>query len=245
MQRPMITVRAPELVDVATPTVIAAPAPAKRRPRPALLPTINAVAESAARFPADTPNHHMTVLHDDGLYRHLRFRDPESILYWFDLVTWPGALAINGDCGSFMFTRDMDMFSFFRRNGNERGINPGYWAEKEKTGAKTQNYSEAKLRQNVVEHFIDAVRDADAPRGLGKAIREDIFDNWEYDLEREDSAREAVANFSYREFRFVDSWEWDLTDWDWHYLWCCQAIVWGIGQYEATKATAAPASKEA
>lgn len=33
-------------------------------------------------------------------------------------------------------------------------------------------------------------------------------------------------------FAFTDTWEWDLGDWDWQYLWCCHAIVWGIAKYD-------------
>lgn len=36
-------------------------------------------------------------------------------------------------------------------------------------------------------------------------------------------------------FRFTDTWEWDLTDWDHHYLYACHAITWGIGKYYARK----------
>jgi hypothetical protein len=29
-----------------------------------------------------------------------------------------------------------------------------------------------------------------------------------------------------------DTWEWDLTDWDFHFIWCLHAIAWGIQQYD-------------
>jgi hypothetical protein len=29
-----------------------------------------------------------------------------------------------------------------------------------------------------------------------------------------------------------DTWEWDLTDWDFHFVWCLHAIAWGIQQYD-------------
>jgi hypothetical protein len=35
-------------------------------------------------------------------------------------------------------------------------------------------------------------------------------------------------------FRFTDTWEWDLGDWDWQFLWCCHAVQWGIGQHDGT-----------
>lgn len=73
--------------------------------------------EIAARFAREMAGHEMTVLHDDGLYRHLRFT---SNLrghgeYWFYLITWPGCLTIRGDYGNaYTFTREPDMLPFFR-----------------------------------------------------------------------------------------------------------------------------------
>ena len=57
------------------------------------------------RFLPDVAEHKLTVLHDEGLYRHLRFQKPGTGFYWFDLITWPGNLAFKGDMGGFMFAR--------------------------------------------------------------------------------------------------------------------------------------------
>ena len=54
------------------------------------------------RFQADVARHGMTVLRDDGLYRHLRFRRPDCSAYWFDLLTAPGIIAAY--CRSWMAT---------------------------------------------------------------------------------------------------------------------------------------------
>jgi len=193
--------------------------------------------DMAARFERDTAGHQMTILHDDGLYRHLRFRRPDRSAYWFDLITWPGSLVVNGDCGSFTLARCDDMFEFFRGHG----INPQYWAEKVRAG-KTTRYSPAKFRQLVTEYAADA--EADEP-GLTAAIAERIFGALkEWDTGYEEGAREALRDFEYRPegdgsgsepFRFTDAWEWDLHDYDWQFLWCCHAIQWGIGQYDKQK----------
>lgn len=186
----------------------------------------------AARFRGDTAKHRMTVLHDEGLYRHLRFMNPDDSAYWFDLVTWPGSLAIRGDVDGYMFTRLTDMFEFFRGTG----INPHYWAEKTEGGRdSTKSYSEELFRQIVVEHFVTAVRYEDAPRGLGKAVREEILDS--ACLGTEEDARAALDAFEFKGFRFDfdDTWEWDLHDFNWSFLWCCHAIQWGISQYAAAR----------
>ena len=46
------------------------------------------------QFLKDAADHQMEVLRDDGVNRHLRFRNPESNAYWFDIITWPGALLL-------------------------------------------------------------------------------------------------------------------------------------------------------
>lgn len=233
----------------------------------------DAQADVAERFAKDVAGHAMTVLHDDGLYRHLRFAEPNHSFYWFDLVTWPGSLAIRGDCGGHMFTRTRDMFEFFRRNGNDHGINPGYWAEKLPDGARSvRKFSEDELRARVEEsvteygarlpdlvHRYDhakiaydqsthserwplgSTREPVKPKTLDE-VRELIQD---YDddgrLSHEEGARELLGELQ-RAGVASDSWEWDLSDWDWQFLWCCHAIAWGVRQYDAAKA--APAAAE-
>jgi len=132
----------------------------------------------AKRFKNDTAKHEMTVLHDDGLYRHLRFtpvvtdektgKRSRSSSYWFDLITWPGCLAVNGDCGSFMFSRIEDMFEFFRGSR----INPQYWAGKVCGETTTKSYGEDLFRQQVADEVKEAEKDWP---GLAEAVQEAIF----------------------------------------------------------------------
>ena len=124
--------------------------------------------ETAERFGKDIAAHEMTVLHDDGLYRHLRFKAPAAGFYWFDLITWPGSLTVNGDMGSFAFSRVDDMFTFFRHDR----INPGYWAEKIRAGSGIKQYSEDLFKQLVAEHIEDY---AEEHPGLAEAVRSEIL----------------------------------------------------------------------
>lgn len=187
--------------------------------------------EIAARFAQDTANHQMTVLHEEGLYRHLRFRSPRTIEYWFDIVTWPGSLIIRGDVGDdYVFTREQDMLPFFR--GHE--VNPYYWAQKLGGGRHSvMEYSEELLRQRVVEQFVSDARWDGVPAGSGKALRTWVLNE---DLSDEREARSVVEAFAHRGYEFSDVWEWNFHDYEWSFLWCCHAIVWGIGQYDAAKA---------
>jgi hypothetical protein len=207
---------------------------------------VTAVAE---RFARDTAGHRMIVLRDDGLYRHIRFQHhiltndaevrPGRSSYWFDLVTWPGCLTINGDCGTFTFSRTTDMFEFFRGDY----VNPQYWAEKVRAADRggVTVYSPEKFRQEVAGYVKEA--EEDWP-GLTEAVEREFFGVMaEWNTGTEHDAGVALNSFTYQPdgdtgepFRFLDAWEWDLTDYAWQYLWCCHAIQWGIARYEAARA---------
>jgi len=124
-----------------------------------------AETREADRFARDVANHKLTVLRDEGLYRHLRFKAPDGSTYWFDLITWPGYLTITGDMGTYVFARTQDMFEFFRSHRSTGfPINPGYWAEKIR--AADQNTApRAHSEETVVESLVDRFVQAIGPRG--------------------------------------------------------------------------------
>jgi len=235
-------------------------------------------SDGTARFAADTSKHQMTILRNDGLYRHLRFRAPDSGFYWFDLITWPGYLAFVGDMDGYVFARTDDMFDFFRRS---KQINPVYWSEKIVDGReRAKRYSEDKARRYIEDHIASY---GDEVPGLREEVQRRILgDDPTWDLAYEEGAREALRDFEFlpetgvrarhvamaeaevdrlrrdstatgyqvtaarqafekakqdATFQFVDTWEWDLADWDWTFLWCCHAIRWGIEQYDAARAS--------
>jgi hypothetical protein len=232
-------------------------------------------SESAARFASDTAAHEMVVLRDDGLYRHLAFREPSHGFYWFELVTTPGQLVFSGDGNSYVFRRAEDMFKFFRsgiwRDGT-RHINPGYWSEKLTSGRKAATAYSEKLFAEEVAETLAAVED-DYP-GIAAAWAEHVES--EFNCEYEDEARRALSEFRFGEthlakcrectwefegesytvtaskarnhlrragdkhsapvrdltFEFSDMDEVQFQDFEWWFLWACQAIVWGIARYD-------------
>ncbi|MEU8525308.1 hypothetical protein AB0C77_06845 [Streptomyces sp. NPDC048629] len=188
-------------------------------------------AQVKARFLRDTARHQLAILHDDGLYRHLRLTsNPRGYgEYWFDIVTWPGSLTFRGDVGDdYVFSRVQDMFTFFRSRRGE--INPHYWAEKLGGGRRSvKEYSEDALRQQVVERFVEDARWNGVPPGTGKAIRTWVLNE---DLSDEHTARNVLEDFAHRGYEFSDVWEWDFREYEQSYLWACHAIVWAIGRYD-------------
>lgn len=184
-----------------------------------------------ARFVEDTANHQMTILLDQGLYRHLRFKAPGTSFEWFEIVTVPGLLTINGDMGTFSFSRLDDMFQFFKRA--DGGINAHYWTQKcTAYSDSVREYSPRLFRQVITEAATEQLDDVEEALGREalSALQGDVLRHAEAG---EEEARAALDGFDNDVLEFSDSWEYDFRDYNFRYLWCLHAIVHGIGQYTA------------
>lgn len=193
--------------------------------------------EVAAAFAREVADHELTILHDDGVYRHIQLGRPGSGIDRIDIVTWPMHLAVGGDRGTYVFRRVVDMFEFFR---GQPGINPHYWTEKlVSDGYCVAEYSRDLFEHKVRKHVAGEIRNGDAPRGLSRAVLDEVLSKsgWGYyDIDSEECAREALAQFEFGPgpWRFPSDarWDWQLHDWSYHYLWQCHAIVWGVARYD-------------
>ncbi|MFD8088731.1 hypothetical protein [Streptomyces malaysiensis] len=195
--------------------------------------------EIAERFARETAGHQMTLLHEDGLYRHLVFADPAGNFYRFDLITWPHNVFLRGDGFSFGFSiyPTADIFDMFR-GSSHGGINPGYWQEKV-TAGKVKDWSEDLFRKWVLEEA--AAAETSYP-GAVEAVTKQILHSDEHSTEYQGTAEYAVAAFRHGDFRLrlPNPWDESFEDYSWEYLFACHAIVWGIAQYDAAqKAVAA------
>ena len=185
----------------------------------------NPYARQWAQFKGETANHGLTVLHSDGLYRHLRMSAPGTGIWHWDVITWPGHLAIDGDIGlGLIFSRDIDMIEFFaaglRHATYDDGapqISIGYWAEKLSRGAE----SVKKYSPDLFMEYVRTTLDEGATRASERA---ELLASAEAASECEQDAREwlqeerrAVGDDAY--------WEWGLKDWDHHFLLACYAIA--------------------
>jgi hypothetical protein len=183
-----------------------------------------------------------------------------------------------------VFSRLRDMFEFFRSPAGH--INPGYWSEKLTSNRDTvKRYSREMFEQLVAEHLEESEEEWPGVTAAWAAAMDDTID---YDLDHEESARQALGDFEFGAkfaavcpcggrievsvddlipadwrdkhprglghpyktdrisgFRFTDTWEWGLKDYDHWFLWACHAIAWGIRQYDKARAsgttTVAPA----
>jgi len=197
-------------------------------------------------------DHALTVVLDTPTHKHLTFKKPETTDMHYHLVTWPGYLAFSGDMGCFVFQRIPDMFSFFRDNYEDWGINPGYWAEKlqaEDTRTGGAYEFNADLCDQILDRYLDeflegldtgnCIRDQEKAEDAKNAVED-------FKADREDSEWDCVSRLNNWDadaaggMDIDDWWDSNTKSYTHHYLWCCHAIVWSIRQYDALKAQGEP-----
>jgi hypothetical protein len=206
---------------------------------------MTAEEDAKSRFPNDIAVHQMQVKLDAGLYRHLRFKRPNTINMYFDIVTWPNHLCFTGDMGSFLFTRVEDMFEFFRQDptNKEPRINPYYWMEKciavDKSGG-IKKYSSELFRRCVLEEleaFIEDRKDYHTDEEFAELrvqVEEEVL---RYADDGHEGALRSAMDFEWtldKRQVFPDFYEHSLEEYTYHYIWACLAIVHAIGEYDKT-----------
>lgn len=169
-------------------------------------------------FLRDVADHEMTVLREDGVHRHVRFKRPGTGCYHFELITWPGQLCYTGDMGTFVFCRLNDMFDFFRRDrehyanhGRTLAINLGYWGEKlvavdangANSGGKAKQFDKEKFTRVINEYRVTWMRrgkeqgtlDKEQRRALWEQVQDEVLDRAD---DGEHYAQIAAYEFSFR-----------------------------------------------
>jgi len=205
--------------------------------------TEQSIAKAREQFEKNTTEHELIVLQDEGLYRHLRCMAPGTRIWSWDIVTWPGYLAITGDIGDgWVFTREPDMLTFMLPISEPYRINADYWWEKmpEHLRRAAKPFSADRLKQRALESIEDW--------GIGKKQTEKAKAAFLADFDPysdEPDLRLLLDEFTFTdkdcwEGSFADTWEWDTSDWDHHFLLALFAIVWATERYAALQpATAA------
>lgn len=199
---------------------------------------------SAETFLKDVGLHKVEILLDIGVHRHIKCRSTiHGWNQWFEVVTWPGSLAISGDMGSWVFSRTEDMFRFFR--SGELKINPSYWSEKLQVGRdEAKDFSNEAFREDLLEHLSWYGVKGERLSKLTAAIEEDIFSG----NESEHELLRAAFEFSHDEvvhgekckFQFETSEMPSGKRWTYRFIWCLYAIVWAIQQYDSQHAALEP-----
>lgn len=201
--------------------------------------------EELKQFERQVANHQLTIIRDEGIYRHLRFKDPDTTNQYFDIVTWPGTLCYNGDMGTYVFSRLTDMFEFFRGGQDKYQISYGYWAEKlqaidKRTGVS--KFSPRLFKENIKDRFdswAEGFRDDDSEKeeliaNVWQQVEDEIL---YYADDNEHVTQQATYDFyhSAHTSLFQDFYEYDCTEYTYQFLWCCWALRWGIALYDDAK----------
>lgn len=190
----------------------------------------NPYARQWAQFRASTTEHELTVLHDDGLYRHLYMGQPNTGMWSWNVITWPGYLTIVGDIGGgYTFVRLRDMLTFFDTSGYGDYYGDGspylqadYWAEKLTHACRdsARSYDKDLVIQHVREYVAES----------GYEYSSEIFERAAWNCETE---HEAVGWLA--ETLGGDTWEWDIRSLDHHYLLACYAIATTVRAYRGER----------
>jgi len=221
---------------------------------------MKAAACTEEQFLRNVVDHQMTVIRDDGVNRHIRFKQPDSGNMHFDLITWPGHLCYTGDMGTYVFQRTTDMFEFFRQDraynekrGRKLSINLSYWTEKlvavdgNRGGGKVKVFDGDKFTRVINEYRVNWMRSTKEDGTLDKDGRRDLWEAIEGEVlgevqEGGDRAQYAAYDFRHingdRHWYFEDLFEHDFTEYTHSIVWCCYALAWGIMQYDAKQAAA-------
>lgn len=201
------------------------------------------VADVRARFTKDIAEHTMEVLLDQDVYRHLKFRRPGTYCMGFDIVTWPGHLAISGDLGTAVFSRLHDMLEFFRASPERAAdagglyIDVGYWAEKcEANDGEKKVFSEELFRALVKERFDEYI----AENSDGAEADTELWDELDSEVLAAMGTHEAISAMDGFEsvdspnFKFVDAWEYasSIEDYTFHFIWRLFAIAHAVKAYD-------------
>ena len=164
-----------------------------------------------AMFAADISGHQLTILLDQGDHKHLRAHavDQETgrprHLYSVDLILWPGGATVSGDMDGFTFKGAPDMLPLLRTATQNGDISWHYLAEKVAAGRdNVRGFSEEVFRREIRDQVAQDIRDRTAPKGIGRAVRDRVFGAWEYNLEIEADARQALKNFDHEGYEFHD-----------------------------------------
>ncbi|MGH8073696.1 MAG: hypothetical protein ACREO4_06440 [Lysobacter sp.] len=203
------------------------------------------------RFHKDIATHELTIVKDDGVHRHLQFRRPGTYCYGFDIVTWPGYLAISGDMGAAVFSRLNDMCEFFREKSTAHEppalyINPGYWAEKcVANNGPHKEFDETSFRKFVSRAFSEFVDQAEVS---GSEAAAELWEQLDREVVPQESTHDAIVALADFEsdndlkLEFPDAWEWasSFEVYTFHFIWRLYAIAHAVRAYDAAKAAAAP-----
>lgn len=181
--------------------------------------------------------HEMTVLHDTGMYRHLRFKKPKSNNQYFDITTFPNHLVISGDMGDFTWRtwcKDADIFNGFSPNSLLAGKNKEFSSEALR--GEINDIVES-FCEDIADYFEDYEGDEyETVDEFEQAFRSEVLDHFDCCELDEYRCVSAIENFSSDIIPDCNLFEGFWTDFNadvptYHYQWCVMAVSYAIERY--------------
>lgn len=185
----------------------------------------NPFTEVWQEFQKWTSEHMLTVLHDDGLYRHLRMAKPGTRMWSWEIVTWPGHLAVHGDISDgYIFAREPDMFPWFGYKPNwytdgSPEISPDYWAWKLYGHAPVTDFDTGVFARSIAEYLQESTITENERANIIKTCYEDVYDF------------ESAAQFLYDWFDGSHVGEFNCTTYKPRWLLTCYAITTTVNEW--------------
>lgn len=198
---------------------------------------------NAEQFLEHVKDHVLTINVDQGLYRDLTVKIPDSVNRHYHITTRPGYLTISGDMGCYVFKRIPDMFEFFWND--QLVIKPGYWHEKLQAqsiyGDGATAFCFKTVRQRLHEElneFLEGLDMEDEDDQENAKMAKSAVYNFMRTEESEHEYVSAINNWDSimaGGMELCDFWECQPEDYTYHYIWCCYAVVYAIQLYNAQK----------
>lgn len=195
--------------------------------------------EVKRRIEENLKNHVIEVKQDDGLHRRWRCSSPGQMSYWFEVITWPGSLCINGDFGTFVFSRTADMINFMRTSA----MSYSYAAEKCQAEGKNEKVDEY-CRDVALESIDNDINDLiDELNAFDEDAEESDWQDIVKRINELKSVRKEVVRADHEYEAQSLMYQSGLYDcevptsraYTLHFLWCLHAIKWLCDRVEDAK----------
>lgn len=156
-------------------------------------------------------HHRLKVIHSYNMYRHLELRDDTP--NWYDIITWPDALVIHGEMGTFMFHRH-DHYDMLESMSKENP--PSHYANW--LGHPKPDVRGVLSREKLRDALIDATSEfsESAKHEALKIVTKSMSANDAWIL---------ISQWSYAG-RNLENFEstYEICEYSPHFLWCLEAI---------------------
>lgn len=172
--------------------------------------------------------HCVDVLHKHELYRHYRCAKPGTGVYRFDIITWPGYLAVVGDIGDLLLCRTADMLAWAENSIHDAG----YMAEKTIRPIDTEEESEELMLAILKEAYANKFEYNFLDRGTKPTAEERVYSDLSDEFQLvQSSISDGRGPAALYDTGWFDEFP-DIKVYNSNFRWCQQALLWFFANYD-------------